>query len=104
MPNQWSAATHNFVHTAEGFRSRRAMALTTRYNDLSLWITTAAISLNAAPALSELATKNTLFSSHVTASCQLKAPPFQQLNLIANRKLEAFADFRPTANTPVRLA
>ena len=78
ITNQWPTATHNFVHTAEGFRSRRAVALTTRYNDLSLWITTAAISLNAAPALIELATKSTLFTSHVTASCQLEGPLFQQ--------------------------
>jgi len=74
MTNQWPASIHNFVRTAQGFRSRRAVALTNRYNDLSLWITTAAISLNSAPALSELATNNTLFTSHVTASCQPKRP------------------------------
>ena len=60
--------------------------------------------LSATAAESNLATDSTQFTGNVAASCLLEATDTQQLNLFPNGKLESFADFHLTANTPVRLS
>ena len=73
------------------------------YQKLSLALA-AAVILSATAAESNLATDSTQFTGNVAASCLLEATDAQQLNLFPNGKLESFADFHLTANTPVRLS